>query len=113
MEFKFNKEETYLNYIDVDDLGNVAIEGFSDKDNVYYYLVISTIMGTSSVFQYGPTTKDDRQQFNIASSLMTFDFNDKKLQKTITMFLSKMTDATIISKEEALSYCVDIKEYLR
>ena len=113
MEFKFNKEETYLNYLDVDSVGNVAIEGFTDKDNVFFYLIISTTMGTSSVFQYGPTTKDDRQQFNIASSLMTFEFNEKKLQKVISMFLSKMTDANIISKEEALSHCIDIKEYLK
>lgn len=106
-----------IGQLDVDDIGNCAIEANNDEGN-YYYMVIETNLGFTKMFEYGPVQPDFNEMCK--SVTCTFDrieFNEKKISKRIYSFLNapgkNITQAQIVDKEYALDGCKDIIEYVR
>lgn len=106
-----------IGQLDVDDIGNCAIEANNDEGN-YYYMVIETNLGFTKIFEYGPVQPDFNEMCK--SVTCTFDrieFNEKKISKRIYSFLNapgkNITQAQIVDKEYALDGCKDIIEYVR
>ena len=106
-----------IGQLDVDDIGNCAIEANNDEGN-YYYMVIETNLGFTKIFEYGPVQPDFNEMCK--SVTCTFDrieFNEKKISKRIYSFLNapgkNITQAQIVDKEYALDGCKDIIEYMR
>lgn len=117
MEFQFNKQEVAQNIIDIEDLGNVAIEGTNSfGDN--YYLIIKTIMGRTRILKYGPINLDISEPPEVVIceySRMIYNF--KKLSKIITLFLNNyqygLINSKVIDINEALDNCRDMRDFIK
>ena len=115
--FEYFFTRTAIGELDVDDLGNCAIEAADDLGQLYF-LKIDTRLGWSRIFEYGPCTPDFNELPK--SVVCTFDreeFNEAKLSNRIKMFLNapkrNITSARLIDSEELFDTAVDIIEYMR
>ena len=83
---KFDNQYVPQNEIDIESVGNVCIEAINESDGLFYYLLIKTSLGTSSIFEYGPITPDVDKLYDIYNlSFMRRPYNEKKL----SLFISK------------------------
>ena len=115
MDFQFAPEQTMTAEISVDDIGNCAIMAMNDLCE-QYYLITKTSLGTTKVCTFGPTIDGGESKiFNL--SYYTMEYNVKKLQKTIYMFLNnikaKITEATPIGFDDAVRGMVDIGDLFK
>ena len=88
MTFEYMATQTYLDSIDIDDLGNVCLNALNDNGDEYY-LIVTTNLGWVEVIEYGPCTVD----FNTISSYFNFNFtkfeySDSKISKIIEKFIN-------------------------
>lgn len=82
----FNNQLVPQGLLDVESLGNVCIEATNEGAGLFYYLLIKTSLGVTSIFEYGPIEPDfDRLWENYTVSYSRFSSNDKKL----TLYVSK------------------------
>ena len=114
--FDFNISYLALNSINIDDIGNCAIEGSND-DNLFYLFITRTTMGTTSVFTCGPFNPDlALLPTGFKTTYTRLEFSLPKLEKMIRSFLNdkdaKITNASVISFEDATNMFVDFKDYL-
>ena len=103
--------------LEIDDIGNCAIEALNDAAEAYY-LVIKTKYGTTSVVSYGPIIPDvDVFPKSVNCSFKRLDYDEFKVEKIIDEFLNKgfrnISQAREISPDEALSNCRSIIEYMK
>lgn len=117
---KFDNQYVPQNEIDIENVGNVCIEAINENDGLFYYLLIKTSLGTSSIFEYGPVVPDINKLYDIYSVSFTRQpYNDKKLLLFISKWLNdrmkKITSAAIIDENTFLDnykdICYTIKEY--
>lgn len=105
--FEFNQQLAPQSLIDIDEVGNFALEAWNDE-GYYWYLIIKTCLGLSAVASCGPVIPDfDTVPSGYSSSYDTIPYKEDKLNKTINFWLNdkskKLIDAHVISTEEALS----------
>lgn len=114
MEIKYKPEKQLTAVLDIDDIGNCAIEAYNDL-NEYYYLLIKTVLGKSKVYSFGPIVEDG-QADHFDLSFYTMDYNIKKLQKTVFAFLNNFKTnieaAIVIDFEQALTKITSLDVYL-
>lgn len=114
MDFQFAPEQMMTAEVSIDDIGNCAIEAVNDL-NEQYYLVTKTVLGKTKICTFGPVLEDiESSIFNL--NYYTTDYNAKKIQKTIYMFLNNnktaLISATIIDEKDALDKIPSIKRYI-
>lgn len=86
LNIEFNNQYVPQNFIEIESVGNVCLEAINEDDGLYYYLLIKTSLGTTSIFEYGPVIPDIDKLFDIYSvSFVRQPFNEKKLN----LFLKK------------------------
>lgn len=117
MLFEFNNQLVAQSAIEINDSGNCAIE-CTNEEGQYFYIIIKTLYGTTTIVFYGPILPDFHElPNNYSTSLSRMEFNQSKLEKTINFILNnrtyKITNAKEVSVEEALSTFVSLKEYLQ
>ena len=117
MTFDYFVERTYVAQLEIEDVGNVALVANNDEQ-MYFYLIIRTTMGSSQIFECGPIVPDVELLPDYTKTEFTrIDFDVKKIDKYIRNFLNnpknKITNAEIISVEEALNECRDIVDYMK
>lgn len=110
-------ERTAMNSLDIDNIGDCAIEATNDS-GYCWYLVIDTKLGWVRVFEYGPILPDMHELLgSVKCSFDRFEWDDIKIKKRIREFLTnpkrKITQAELINRDDALSYCTDIIEYMK
>lgn len=117
VQFEFNQQLMPQNVIDVEELGQFAIEAWNDE-GYYYYLIVRTLLGTASIASCGPVIPDVEMLpsgFNM--SLDKVPYKEDKLTRTVTMWLNdrskKLTNAKTIEISEAIEQFRDLKEYLK
>lgn len=116
MIFEYNAELVLQSALDVDDIGNTAIEGIND-DGYYYYLIIVTVLGETSVYTFGPVIPDlveliEGYTFNFFS----LDYKETKIEKIITRWLNdnkKLTSAKIIDKQSAINSLPNLEDIIQ
>ena len=117
---KFDNQYIPQNEIDIESVGNVCIEAANENDGLFYYLLIKTSLGTSSIFEYGPVVPDiDKLYYIYNISFMRQPYNEKKLLLFIFKWLNdktkKITYANVIDENKFLDNYKDIaytiKEY--
>lgn len=102
----FDLQKTYVQTIEVEDIGNCAIRstnaGFED-----YYIVIQTVMGKTSILTFGPILADVsiiQEDFNL--NFKKIDYKEKNINNEINKFINDtrkaIKQAEVISIEEAL-----------
>jgi hypothetical protein len=117
MEFEYCYETIVTATIDVDDIGNFAIEATNNLGETYY-LVVLTTLGTSRIFEYGPIVLDiDLLPKSCNCSFKRTEFKDTKIKKTIENFLNnpyhKILQAKVIDYKEALNNCKSIIDEMK
>lgn len=117
MDFPYFKETIINGNLEVDDIGNCAIEAMNDNAECWV-LVIDTMLGTSRIFKYGPYNYDlDMLPKNVLCSFSRIPFSEFKLKKEIDSFLNSpfanITQARVVDKYEALNNCKSIIEYMK
>ena len=117
---KFDNQYVPQNEIDIESVGNVCIEAINENDGLFYYLLIKTSLGTSSIFEYGPVVPDIDKLYDIYNiSFIRQSYNEKKLLLFISKWLNdkmkKITAAHVIDENKFLDnykdICYTIKEY--
>lgn len=116
MQFDFNQQRIAQDSIEVEDIGNVCIEGYNDTGYAFY-LIIITYLGVSKIITFGPVMPDldelvDKFQLNH----IELNYDNKKLWKQITMWLNdskKLTSAKIIDQDTAISCIPDLRELVK
>lgn len=116
IQFEFNNQLMPQSLIEVEELGQFALEAWN-SGGYYYYLIIRTILGTSVVTTCGPVVPDiDILPSGFKITLEKMPYKEDKLIKTISYFLNdkskSLTDARELSFEEAIEQFREIKPYL-
>lgn len=117
MTFEFNQQLTPQSLIDVDNIGDFALEGINDE-GMFFYLICKTSLGVTTVVDCGPIIPDVSlipSGYHI--SLIRMQYKEEKLSKTISMWLNdrskKLTSANLVDIEDALDGFRDLREYMR
>ena len=87
-EFGYNSKPNYLDYLELEDIYNVALEAI-DADGLLYYLYIRCSEGICTYIEYGPISMDD----DILPDKSSIEFNrmkskDAQIMSLIQKFLS-------------------------
>jgi len=116
MLFEFNQELQFMSDIDINDIGQFAIEANNDE-GMFWYLIVRTSLGTCTITSCGPLVPDlELLPSGFTQKLERIPFKEDKLCKYISMFLNdkgkKITKAVEIEIEDAIEQFKDLKEYL-
>ena len=107
LNIEFNNQYVPQNFIEIESVGNVCLEAINEDDGLYYYLLIKTSLGTTSIFEYGPVIPDIDKLFdNYNISFIRQPFNEKKLN----LFLKKWLNDK--NKEITAAYVIDENKFL-
>ena len=117
MEFEFNKQLIAQDMIDIPQIGSFAIEAEGAMGDLYY-LVILTSLGTSTIATCGPVVPDVELLPNgFSTNLTRMEYNEKRLIKTINLFLNdrekQIYKAKLIDIDKALDEFRDLGFYMK
>ena len=113
--FDYYYVATAMGQLEIEDIGNCAIQTCTDM-GACYYMVITTNLGTTRFVQYGPIVPDIGvlpDKVEVLYKSMNWD--SRKLAKEIDKFIrtGAITQAVLIDRIEALDMCKDVARYLR
>lgn len=116
MQFEFNQQLMPQSLVEVEEIGEFALEGWNDE-GYYYYLIIKTILGTSIISTCGPVVPDiDILPAGFKITLDKTAYKEDKLIKNISYFLNDrskaLTYAQVITVDDALKQFRDLRSYL-
>lgn len=88
MEATYNylPNTTYFDSINIENIGECCLECCNDLGE-YYYLWVTTSLGMTKILQYGPYV-DSIIPNNCYYSFQQFQYNDQKIDKSISKFIS-------------------------
>lgn len=117
MTFEFNQQLMPQNLIDIENVGDFALEGINDEGN-FWYLIVKTSLGVATLASCGPVVPDiNLLPSGYCTYLSRMEYKEDKLAKQINMWLNdkskKLTQANIIEIEDALDQFRDLGEYMR
>lgn len=114
---EYNKAWMPQNTLDVEEIGQVAIEATND-DGFFWYLIINTEDGMTTIASCGPIIPDTFYLPNgFECSLTQIEYKEARISKYISTWLNdtknkRITQANIIDMSEALDQFRDLKPYL-
>ncbi len=115
MDFEYYLTQAYVGNLEIEDIGNVVIEA-KGAVGAYYYLFIMTNLGQTHIVLYGPSIDTGLMPDKVTCTYDKINFDSKRISKTIKSFLNnssyEITDARVISKQEALSNCREILQFI-
>ena len=76
-KIEFNNQYVPQNILDIESVGNACIEAINEDDGLFYYLLIKTSLGTTSIFEYGPVIPGIDKLYDIYNiSFTRMQYND-------------------------------------
>ncbi len=116
MKFEYKTFVSFEKELEIDDIGNFAIEAVYNSNSTlgphYKYLVIRTTFGIVSVFEYDAILPDFKLlPKSVTNSFDRFDWSEYKIIKRIEKFLANVEDVKVITMQEALANCRSIIDY--
>ena len=114
MRLEFNNQLVPQSSLDIEDIGNSAIEAVT-PDSLFFYYVNTTKFGKTTTITFGPIVPDmgfilDDFTLYVHKS----EYSQPKLAKALNIWLNdkkKLEKAKLVSIEEALSNIPDVKNY--
>lgn len=88
MIFEYAVQKTFMQAIDIVDIGNFGIR-CSNNEGCEYYLLAKTVMGKTSIISFGPTIPDIPvliDKFNV--SFTKIDYKESKIIKIVQTFIN-------------------------
>ena len=112
MKFEYSCLKISEKELEIEDIGNVAIEA---SNGAYYsYLVIRTSMGSTCIVEYGRIVPDiDKLPPKVSCSFDRIDYKESVITKRIEKFLASAENAEVIPAQIALNRCKDIINYMK
>ncbi len=116
MIIQFNGDVTFLKELDIDNLGEFAIEASNDEGMFWYY-VVRTSLGTVTIATSGPRIPDIEllpKGFNQA--LYRIPYKEDKIIKDVSSFLNdprkRIVKAELLDIDVAIEQFVNLRDYL-
>lgn len=115
--FEYFYTQQAVGQLNIEDLGNCAIEAFNDEGS-HYYLVIKTQLGQSIVMEAGPFAIDiPILEKSVSVTYKRIEYNESKLKGIIEKFLNnpyrKITQAQEIEENDVYDNCINILDYVK
>lgn len=117
MEFEYKPVKMFDATIDIENIAQCALE-LTDSLSFNYYLIITTILGESIVFEYGPIVPDIKMlPKSVVCSITKVNYDLYRLKKIISTFIAdRKNSKTQLVRElpmrEALDLCLNPLEYM-
>lgn len=118
MEFQYNPVKAFAGSIEIEDLGQCTLECIDNK-GFHYYLIIRTLLGESTIFEYGPIVPDFSTLPKLVTcKITTIEYDENKISRAIQIFLSNKGKNSVeivneLSTKDALDSCVSLIDYMR
>ena len=117
MVFEYFYTMTAVGSLEIDDVGNCAIQACND-DGCLYYFVTQTTLGWTKIFEYGPCMPDfDELPKGVSCNFSRIDYDDRKISKRIDEFINnkyrQITSATLVEEDVVWEDCKSIIEYMQ
>lgn len=120
MKFDYDSTQVFSESIDIEDIGNCALELIDSLGN-YYYLIIITKLGFSSILEQGPIIPDlPLLPKSMRCIITTCEFKRGRIIKIIETFLKNRNDdknatksVVEISIDDALNRCLNPIDCMR
>ena len=117
MTFEFNQQLMPQNLIDIENIGDFALEGINDEGN-FYYLIVRTTLGITTLASCGPVVPDvNLLPSGYCTYISRMQYKEDKVAKQINIWLNDkskaLTKASLIEIEDALDQFRDLGEYMR
>lgn len=117
MQVNYNGEATFLGELEIEDIGEFAVEASNDEGMFWYYLV-RTVYGVATISTSGPRIPDvEMLPKTFSQSRHQITYKEDKILADITKFLNdpkkKITKAELIDIDDAIDQFVNFQDYLR
>lgn len=115
-QFKWSSVVTYLEQLDIQDIGNTIIRG-CNRDHSYNYLRITSEWGMCKILEVKGLYPDDLYKYDVKSLKISYrkiKYSENKLSDTIQAFLDAgdYEDIQVLSPEAFERECyVDLCEF--
>ena len=88
MIFEYLVQKTFNESIDVVDIGNTALRCHGAKLD-FYYIILKTVMGKTSILKFGPVMPDIDILFNdFTVSYKKIDYKENLIEKEVDKFIN-------------------------
>ena len=88
MIFEYSVQKTFNETIDVVDIGNTALRCQGKKLD-FYYIILKTVMGKTSILKFGPVMPDADVLFNDFSvTYKKIDYKENLIEKEVDKFIN-------------------------
>lgn len=116
MKFSYRKVQTSTAEVDIEDIGNFALEAFTDTGECYI-LIVDTIIGKSRVFTYGPFIPEENvTNGKLEACIEYYPFSPFKLQRQVNNVINNsranITQVMLVSREDALKLCNNLVDIM-
>ena len=116
MRFDYMIQTIVGDSIDIDDIGNVALQMSNDRGE-FWYLVIKTELGWTEIFEFGPVVPDIEQlPKSCALSYNRIEYKQGKIEDIIDKSINNgyrgITQVCEITKEEAKNNMRNLVSYI-
>lgn len=113
---EFNNQLMPQSVVEIDELGDFGLEAINDE-GYYYYIAVRCFQGMAVIATCGPVIPDvDLLPSGFSMSLSKTPFREDKMNKFLNLFLNDkhrlLTEARLISFEEAIAQFRELKNYL-
>lgn len=113
---EFNQQLLPQSVVEIDELGDFGLEA-SNAEGYYYYIAARCFQGIAVIATCGPIIPDvTLLPSGFSMSLSKVPFREDKITKFLNLFLNDkhrlLTEARLISFEEAVQQFKELKDYL-
>ena len=99
MQFEYLQQITSQESIEIDDIGNTAIQTFTNYAETKV-MIIKTLDGITEVIEFGPVNIDVKElPDRVIYTYERFEFNQRKLIKKIEKFIQDDSVAQVIETD--------------
>jgi hypothetical protein len=116
MIFEFDQQPVFMQNIDIEDIGNVALRCSNTKLRDYY-IIIKTYLGKTALISYGPVVSDVNALIdNMSLTFKKFDYKELTIEREIEKFIndgrSMINHVEIVQELEALAHLPSAESFI-
>jgi hypothetical protein len=116
MIFEYDQQPVFMQNIQIDDIGNVALRCSTEKGQEYY-IVVKTYLGKTALLKFGPVYPDITcLTENMELTFKKFDYKECTIEREISKYINdgraSITKVEVIAEYEALTMMPSAESFL-